>query len=219
YLGEESFAYTNEQLDLSADKSDLIAAITAAQAISGADYTATSFANLQAAIIAAETLVTTPNVFATEITEAIQTLQAVVDELRVINVIEFKGYNNVVFLTLAVDQENQTFKAESNGHMVHPYQYSKVYVKVDHFDQQGNLKATYSVKADQTADEMASQLNAASIEQGDYIKLGHLEQNSRLAITGYIEGLESDLSQGVGTLDLQTAAFDLSGENLAYQIK
>lgn len=133
--------------------------------------------------------------------------------------ISFKGYASEEFMSLQFADENKKFIAKSNGKMIHPYHYSKVYSTVYHYDVNGNLKGEYSAKANETADNMENSLNNIVIEEGDYIKLGHIEQNGRLAIKGYIENLEMNVSNGVGNLDLNSSAFGIDKENLTYMNK
>ncbi|MGL4761038.1 MAG: putative mucin/carbohydrate-binding domain-containing protein [Sarcina sp.] len=216
YLGKESLEFTDSQIDLSADKTGLIQKINEAKEITSEGYTKTSFENLGSAIVVAQGLISQTNVLESELNTEIENLKNAINSLRLINIIEFKGYDNVTFLSLRFDTENNKFVATSNGKMVHPYHYSKVYSTLYHYDSEGNLKGEYSVKANETADNIANALNKVAIEQGDYIKLSHLEQNGRLAIKGYIENFEGDISNGVGSLDLNTSTFGLDGENLNY---
>ncbi|MGL6228739.1 MAG: putative mucin/carbohydrate-binding domain-containing protein, partial [Culicoidibacterales bacterium] len=171
---------------LNVDKATLTELISASN-YAQADYTPTSFTNYTLALDNAKTVVADEQATAITIAKAYRELQTQISALVKANVVEFKGYNNVVFLTLKFDAITQQLQAESNGQMVHPYQYSKVYAKVDHFDQQGKLKATYSVKANQTADEMAAALNGTEYVAGDYLQFSHLEKNNRLVIKGYVE--------------------------------
>ncbi|MGL5085428.1 MAG: putative mucin/carbohydrate-binding domain-containing protein [Clostridium sp.] len=219
YLNGENFKYSNEQLDLSSDKNELIEKIADAKKISQEEYTKTTYENLEKAINIAEELVKSTNVLGEEIAIELENIKNSINNLRKVNKIEFKGYNNVVFMTLGFDTENNKFEAVSNSEMIHPYQYSKVYAKVEHFDQKGNLKGEYKAIANKTADEMASALNNLSYEDGDYIKLSHLEKNNRLVTNGYVENAPYDLSTGCKDLDLVNSYFYLGEENLKYSNK
>ena len=219
YLDGESLKYSDKQLDLSADKTELINKINEAKKILKDGYTKKSYEDLQQVILESEKLLNTSNVLEEEISVELKNIQNAINNLRKVNKIEFKGYNNIVFMTLEFDSENKQFKAVSNGKMVHPYQYSRVYAKIEHFDQKGNLKGEYSVKADKTADEVANNLNNLKYEKGDYIKLSHLEKNNRLVINGYVENAPYDLSTGSRDLDLDNSFFYLDGESLKYSNK
>ncbi len=197
------------------DRATLQAFITETNYVAN-DYTPTSFAAYTDARENAQTVVDKETATQLELAQAYRQLKTAITELIQANKIEFKGYNNVVFLTLEFDTLNQQFKASSNGKMVHPYQYSRVYVMVEHFDQKGNLKGSYRAIANQTADEMANGLNNADYAAGDYLKLSHLEKNNRLVINGHVEAAPYDLSTGAYDLDLANSYFYLGGESLAY---
>ncbi|MGL5084732.1 MAG: putative mucin/carbohydrate-binding domain-containing protein, partial [Clostridium sp.] len=132
------------------------------------DYTKVSFAKYTEVLEDAKRVLEDDKALGVKISATYKELQNSINNLEKVNKIEFKGYNNVVFMTLGFDTENNKFKAVSNGEMVHPYQYSNVYAKVEHFDQKGNLKEEYKAIANQTADEMANALNNLSYENGDY---------------------------------------------------
>lgn len=216
YLNGESFEYSDSQLDLSANKDDLIAKVADAKKIDATNYTVSSFDNLQNAISNAEALINSTNVLEEEIVLEIENLTRAIEELREVNKIDFMGYNNETFLQLEFDNVNKKFVAKSNGKIIHPYQYSREYAKVEHFNKKGELKGSYSAFANKTADEMAEGLNQANFVDGDYIKISHLEQNGRLKINGYVEDAPQDLSQGALGLDLNKSYFYFEGESLRY---
>ncbi|MGL5351987.1 MAG: transglutaminase domain-containing protein, partial [Clostridium sp.] len=97
------------------------------------DYTKISFAKYTEALEKANKVLTNDKASSVEISATYKEVQNAINTLEKVNKIEFKGYNNVVFMTLGFDTEKNEFKAVSNGEMVHPYQYSKVYAKVEHF--------------------------------------------------------------------------------------
>ncbi|MGL5153210.1 MAG: putative mucin/carbohydrate-binding domain-containing protein, partial [Clostridium sp.] len=214
YFEGESLRYSNKQLDLSADKSELIAKVNEGKKVKGDNYTKTSFENLQAAIVSGENLINSTNVYESEITEEIAKINKAIEDLRVINVVEFKGYNNEVFMTLGFDNVNKRFVAASNGKLIHPYHYSKEYARVELYNKNGELKGSFKAYANGNADEMAKALNETTFEEGDYIKFNHIEQGNRLAIKGYVNNYNGNLENGVGSLDLSNTKFNLDGENL-----
>lgn len=216
YLGEENLKYSNVQLDLSADKTELINKINEMKIITQENYTKTSYSNLKAEIEKAEAIVNSTNVLEEEITKVIEDLNVAKGNLRELNEIIFKGYNNNEFLKLSFDNENKIFKALSNGEVANRHVGGK-YIEIIHCDQKGNEKGRYSIRGSETADNLAAALNNLAYVHGDYLKLYHGEKNNRLAIKGYINNLDTDLSKGVGNLDLSNAIFILEDESLTYK--
>ena len=216
YLDGESFKFSTEGVDYTADTTGLQTLVAQANALNASDYTATTYANVIEARDAAQVVIETFNVTEAEVQVATDTLQQAMDTLIRVNTVELKGYNNVVFLTLTFDPTTQTLHAASNGEMVHPYQYARVYATVEHYDQQGKLKGSYEAIANQTADEMAAGLNNLVYETGDYLQFNHLEKNNRLVINGYVNNAPYDLSTGAYDLDLTTARFYLDGESFKF---
>ncbi|MGL5351976.1 MAG: putative mucin/carbohydrate-binding domain-containing protein, partial [Clostridium sp.] len=119
------------------------------------------------------------------------------------------------FLKLSFDSENKVLKAVSNGEVANRFIGGK-YAEITHFDKEGNVKGTYSIRGGETADNLANSLNNLEYVEGDSLKFFHGEQNSRLAIKGYINNLDIDLSNGVGNFDLNNTKFKLDDENLTY---
>ncbi|MGL5067780.1 MAG: hypothetical protein ACRC6T_08195 [Sarcina sp.] len=74
-----------------------------------------SFENLGSAIVVAEELISQTNVLESELNKEIENLKNAINSLRLINIIEFKGYDNVTFLSLRFDTENNKFVTTSNG--------------------------------------------------------------------------------------------------------
>ena len=216
YINGENLEYSNVQLDLSANKDDLSLKIEEAKKIKSEGYTKTSYESLQNAIKAGEDVIASTNVYEEEVNLAVEAIDNAISGLRGVNVINFLGYNNLTFLSLSFDMENNKFVAVSNGKKVHDYQGSSVYATITHYNSNGEVKGTYSVRANETADNIAAKLNEASFEQGDYLKLYHLEQGGRLRISGYIQNFDADISRGVGNLNLNTSYFYINGENLEY---
>ncbi|MGL5407626.1 MAG: putative mucin/carbohydrate-binding domain-containing protein, partial [Shewanella sp.] len=215
YLDGESFKFSSEALDYTADTTALQALIAEVDALEATNYTPTSYQAVVTAREAAQVIVETFNVTAAQVQAASEQLQQAVSELRLKNEIQIKGYNNEIGLTISFNPETQTLHATTNGKIVHPY-FGGTYASIKHYDQQGVLKATYNVLATQTADAVAAQIEGTSYETGDYFQITHKEPTKRLAITGYIEAAPADFSNGVQSLDLTTARFYLDGESFKF---
>ncbi|MBO3444279.1 putative mucin/carbohydrate-binding domain-containing protein [Clostridium sp. CCUG 7971] len=216
YLGGDNIYYSNEKLDISADKNELILEISKGKEIKESLYTKLTYEKLQDAITEGEKVIDASNVYEEEIQEVISKIKFAIENLREINDIQFKGYNNEIFLKLGFDTENKRFVATSTGKIANTYMGEAVYITIEHYNKDGQLQGRYLVKGNEAADSIAQRLNNASYSDGDYLKLSHLEKNRRLAIKGFVENTPHDLSSGVLSLDLSNSMFNLGGENLIY---
>lgn len=133
------------------------------------------------------------------------------------NSMVFKGYKNEVFLEVKIDEENRKFEAISSGKVANTY-YSNKYAQIEHYGKFDELKNRYAMNGGQNANVMADQLNAASYEVGDYLKIYHPEQG-RLSVQGYVENDTNNIHSSVAGLDLGNSYFYLTDKHMTYSDK
>lgn len=216
YIINEKLTYSNIRLDLGFNKDDLEDFIEKVSTLKKNYYTKTTWDNVIEKSNEAKLVYDNNEVSNKEIVESAINLKEAIENLRAINLIEFIGSHSNMFLKLEFDMDNKKFKAISNGEIAHRYCGSAVYATITHYDKKGNEKGKYQIRANETSEAVAAKLNETSFVEGDYLKFTHLEKAGAFRIKGYVENSPSDLSNGVGKLDLNNSFFYLVGESLKY---
>ncbi|MGL4672699.1 putative mucin/carbohydrate-binding domain-containing protein, partial [Cetobacterium sp.] len=216
YIINENLKYTNTLLDLSDDKTELRKKVEEYSQISSEKYTKISYNYFRNHLDYAVSMLTVPNLNADEISLEIQRLEEAKNKLREKNKVIFKGYNNVHFLELTFNYDLMKFEAKGREEIVHPFHYGRKYAELVLFSKGGVIKGSCSVNANENSLEFATALNNLNFEETDYIKLYHLEKDSRLVIEGFVEDAPYDLSTGCFNINLENSYFAILNENLKY---
>ncbi|MGL4864645.1 MAG: putative mucin/carbohydrate-binding domain-containing protein [Cetobacterium sp.] len=216
YIINENLKYTDTLLDLSDDKTELRKKVEEYSQISSEKYTKISYNYFRNHLDYAVSMLTVPNLNADEISLEIQRLEEAKNKLREKNKVIFKGYNNVHFLELTFNYDLMKFEAKGREEIVHPFHYGRKYAELVLFSKGGVIKGSCSVNANENSLEFATALNNLNFEETDYIKLYHLEKDSRLVIEGFVEDAPYDLSTGCFNINLENSYFAILNENLKY---
>lgn len=135
---------------------------------------------------------------------------------QVANTITAKGYANEVHLTVGYDSQSMKLNAVSSGIKMHWGYYGNPYLVVSYYNADDTLRFQETVAGTANCNRLAEQINGTVVTPGDYIRVAHSEQSTRLAISGKVENVDADMSGSVKTVNIKDGYLYLGGSNLEF---
>lgn len=131
-------------------------------------------------------------------------------------IINFLGYGSVLRLTLEIDHEVMSIICKNiNSSEVHTCFGDSKYIGVKIVGRDGAIKFDQSIKGNESAVELANNLNGFKYENGDYINFYHPESYERMNMVG-VENVPYSLETGCKNLEVYWSYFYFLNGKLMY---